>query len=155
MMESRKVFVGIDVCKRWLDVHVRPAGAQRRFANDADGWQELRTWLSGFAVKGLVMEATGGYERGVADALQTWDIPAAVVNPRQVRDFAKAMGKLAKTDRLDAAVLAYYAEVFPARPWIALSPLEVRLSQHGAVRDLLAKEIRACPTRWNTSPMGP
>jgi len=103
------VFVGIDVSSKRLDVALRP-GSALSFPNDPDGVEALVVALEGKAVELVVVEATGGYETLCVTALSTAKIPVAVVNPRQVRDFAKAIGRLAKTDGIDAEVLARFAE---------------------------------------------
>lgn len=107
---STPVFVGIDVSKAQLDVAVRPDG---RFAvsNDEAGIAQVIERLSAEPPALVVVEATGGFEMPLAGALAAASVPVVVVNPRQVRDFAKAAGKLAKTDTLDAQTLAHFAEV--------------------------------------------
>jgi transposase len=111
-------FVGIDVSKDRLDVHLRPQGEAFAVARDGEGLAQLVERLRGLALTLVVMEATGGYETVVASALAAAQLPLAVVNPRQIRDFARATGKLAKTDRIDAAAIAHFAEAVrpPARP---------------------------------------
>jgi transposase len=109
-------FVGIDVSEEWLDIAVRPDGASWRTPNDAEGITALVARLTPMAPTLVVLEATGGYEAVVALELGTAKLPVAVVNPRQVRDFARASGQLAKTDRLDAAVLAHFAEAIRPDP---------------------------------------
>lgn len=104
-------FVGIDVSKAWLDVAGRPGPNPYRVANDPDGIAALVAELKGQAPALVLLEATGGLEIAVVAALHVAGLPVAVVNPRQVRDFARATGQLAKTDRLDAALLARFAEV--------------------------------------------
>lgn len=100
---------GIDVSKQHLDAC---CGEQmRRFANDGPGWGELTAMLRGLDVDLVVIEATGGYERGLVCALQEAGLAVARVNPRQSRDFAKSMGVLAKTDQVDARVLRDFADV--------------------------------------------
>jgi transposase len=100
---------GIDVSKQTLDVC---CGSQEaRFANDAGGWDELAAMLWAAAVDVVVVEATGGYERSMVCALQQAGMCVARVNPRQARDFAKSMGVLAKTDRVDARTLRGFADV--------------------------------------------
>lgn len=108
--------VGIDVAKAWLDIAVRPGGAQWRVANGAAAWPALIEQVRALRPHVVVLEATGGYERGVVAALAAAGLPVVVVNPRQVRDFAKATGKLAKTDVLDAHVLAHFAEAVRPEP---------------------------------------
>jgi transposase len=111
-------FVGIDVAKDRLDVHLRPSGEAFAVACDGKGLAMLVKRLQGLAPALVAMEATGGYETVVASALGAAQLPLAVVNPRQIRDFARATGKLAKTDRIDAAAIAHFAEAVrpPARP---------------------------------------
>jgi len=110
--------VGIDVSKDRLDVHLRPSGESFAVARDGDGLAALVERLQALAPALVVMEATGGYETIVASALGAAHLPLAVVNPRQIRAFARATGRLAKTDRLDAAAIAHFAEAIrpPARP---------------------------------------
>lgn len=100
---------GIDVSKQHLDVCL--AGEQRRLDNDASGWNELIAMLRAAQADLIVLEATGGMERGVVCALQGAGMQVARVNPRQARDFAKSMGVLSKTDRIDARCLRDFADV--------------------------------------------
>ena len=102
-------YAGIDVSKKTLDVAVTP-NHRFQFSNDEVGIAALVVRLQQLAPSLVVLEATGGFERAAAQALTRARIPAAVVNPRQVRDFARALGKLAKTDRIDAWVLARFAD---------------------------------------------
>lgn len=108
-------YVGIDVSQAALDVAVHE-GATRQVANDARGCTEVVTQLRALGVTLVVLEATGVYHRAVTTALVTAGIPVAVVNPRQVRDFARSTGQLAKTDRLDAAMLARFAATVRPTP---------------------------------------
>lgn len=110
MRESERRCVGIDVAKATLDVQVRPSDERWSVANDEAGIRTLVEQLRNLAPAQVVLEATGGYQLAVVSALAAAALPVVVVNPRQVRDFAKATGRLAKTDRLDAAVLARFAE---------------------------------------------
>lgn len=112
-------WVGVDVAKDALDVATTGGtGAGWRTTNDEAGWATVVTRLRAVPVGLIVLEATGGYESGVATALALAGLPVAIVNPRQVRDFAKAAGILAKTDALDARVLADFAARMtpPVRP---------------------------------------
>jgi transposase len=118
-------FVGIDVSKARLDVAVRRSGASESFLNDAAGIKELVKRLAEIQATLIVLEATGGVERGVTRALASAALPVVVVNPRQVRDFAKATGQLAKTDHIDAVVLARFAEA--VRPAVRPLPDEITL----------------------------
>jgi transposase len=110
------MFVGIDVSKDRLDVHVRPSGQVMAVARDGDGIEELVTTLQKMAPRLIVLEATGGFETVVAAAIGACGLPLAVVNPRQIRDFARACGQLAKTDALDAAIIAHFAEAVHPEP---------------------------------------
>ena len=117
-MSGTPVWIGIDVAKAWLDVASTAGEAVRRFANDPDGIAALVAALRPQAPSLIVLEATGGHETAVTVALAAAGLPVAVVNPRQVRDFARASGPLAKTDALDARILARFAQRMqpPARP---------------------------------------
>jgi len=109
-MTEAQLHVGIDVSKGTLDVAVAPTGQQWRVSNTEEGLGPLVKRLQGLSPALVVLEATGSLEVPVAAALGAAGLPVAVVNPRQVRDFARATGKLAKTDKLDAQVLALFAE---------------------------------------------
>lgn len=109
-------FIGLDVSKEFLDLAVRPAGRIWRCANTAVAFETLIPELTALAPTLIVMEATGGLELPVAAALSATGLPVVVANPRQVRDFAKATGHLAKTDKLDAQVLAQYGEALRPTP---------------------------------------
>ena len=102
-------FIGIDVSKARLDVAVHETQEVFQVTNDADGIAELVTKLQSKQCQLIVLEPTAGYQVPVVSALLMADLPVAVVNPRQVRDFARACGKLAKTDKIDALVLAHFA----------------------------------------------
>lgn len=112
------MFVGIDVSKDRLDVHLRPAGEAFIVTRDDVGIEALAGRLVALQPELVVLEATGGFETVVAAGLAAAGLPLAVVNPRQIRDFARATGRLAKTDPLDAAVIAHFAEAVrpQARP---------------------------------------
>lgn len=102
--------VGIDVSKEQLDVFFHPGGERLALANEPQGHRELRKRLSGERPRLVVLEATGGYEVPLVAALAGAGLPVVVANPRQVRDYARATGRLAKTDALDAQVLALFGE---------------------------------------------
>ena len=132
-MESLEVYVGIDVSKARLDVAVRPSGEGWQITHDTHGIATLVERLQALAPVLVVLEATGGMELPLAGELAAGGLPVVVVNPRQVRDFAKATGKLAKTDSIDAHVLAHFAGA--VQP--ALRPLP----------DASAQELRALSVR--------
>ena len=116
MATSTASFVGIDVSKHQLDVAVRPRGETWTAAHDEAGLSALVARLRALAPTLIVLEATGGWEVALAGALVAATLPVAVVNPRQVRDFARSTGTLAKTDRLDAQMLAEFAEAVRPEP---------------------------------------
>lgn len=118
MTPSPERFVGIDVSQDVLDVHVRPDQTACQFANTTEGIAALVAWLQSIPVTLIVLEASGGYENEVLSTLSLGGLPVCLVNPKRVRDFAKARGRLAKTDAIDAAVLADFAQTFrpPVRP---------------------------------------
>jgi transposase len=116
MREADDVVVGIDVAKAVLDVAVRPQSEERHLANDAAGIAEIVEWLQALHPQVIVVEATGGYEAALVAELGVAGLPVAVVNPRQVRDFARATGRLAKTDRLDAQALAHFGQAVRPTP---------------------------------------
>lgn len=111
-----EVFVGIDVSKHAWDVCMLPAMVRRSFPASEEGLAAILELLRQHPATLIVLEATGGYERRLAAGLQDAGCEVAIVNPRQVRDFAKALGRLAKTDRLDAEVLALFAQKIQPRP---------------------------------------
>lgn len=113
---SSALWVGIDVSKDFLDVHVRPSAQAFRVANDEDGFTDLVARLQSLRPAAVVLEATGGYEIPVVAALANAGLAPAVVNPRQARRFAEGVGRLAKTDPIDAAVLAHFAEAVRPEP---------------------------------------
>jgi transposase len=112
--------LGVDVSKDTLDAHARNAKQDRRFANSPAGVAELVVWAKTHAPTRIIFESTGPYQKLAVGALLTEGLPAVVVNARQVRDFAKGTGQLAKTDAIDAAILAHFGEVVPT----TVKPLE-------------------------------
>jgi transposase len=131
-----EIFVGVDVSKDWLDVAISSTDTEVRFSNDERGVAQLVTLVAAQERTLVVMEATGGYERLATASLLKALLQVAVVNPRQVRDFAKSTGQLAKTDKLDAGILARFAEA--VRPEIR--PLPDALAQ--AFGELIARRTQ-------------
>lgn len=132
-MQPHETFVGIDVCKDHLDVHISSTNSSFRLENTPSGVSFLKEHLKDHSVTLIVLEATGGYERLCASFLSALSLPVAVVNPREVRDFARAKRILAKTDRLDARVLALFAEAM--RPPVRALPSD----EEQALRDLVTR----------------
>jgi transposase len=117
------VNVGIDVSKEQLDVAVRPSGERLRVGNDEEGCTRLRKRLVKLKPERIVVEPTGGYESRVVQTLVSAKLPVVVINARQIRQFAQATGRLAKTDTIDAEVLAHFGEA--VKPEIRPIPDEI------------------------------
>lgn len=128
-----EIFIGIDVAKRRLDLHARPGDEHWTSNHDEAAIQELVDRLQSRRPRLVVLEATGGLQTRLAGRLAAAGLPVAVVNPRQVRDFARATGRLAKTDRLDAEAIARFAEATRPEP----RPLDDEASQ--ALKALVAR----------------
>jgi len=139
----RFIGAGVDVSKAFLDVAVHGMPAVRRFANDALGCAQIHAWLGPMQLSQVVLEATGGYEQAALDALYAHGLPMVRINPRQVRDFAKATGQLAKTDRLDARVLAHMASVLTLVAYRPLDAKAAHLKQFHLRRGHLVQMISA------------
>jgi len=138
------IFIGIDVSKARLDVAMRPSGKTFSVANDGRGIAALTRRLQRFKPLRIVLEATGGFESSAAYQLAAAGLPAAVVNPRQVRNFARASGRLAKTDSIDAHILAHFAEaLMPASralPDTDARELAVFLSRRRQIVEMITAE---------------
>jgi transposase len=145
-------YVGIDVAKAGLDVAVRPSGETWRVGRDEAGLDALVERLTALAPAGVIVEASGGYEAAVVGALAAGGLAVHVVNPRQVRDFARAVGQLAKTDRLDAALLALFGERVQPAPRPLPSAAERDLQALMARRRQLAAMLAAERNRRLTAP---
>jgi transposase len=152
-MTVSPVFVGIDVAKDTLDIALRPSEQLWQVSYDDAHVAALVTQLRALSPTRIVVEATGGLERTVVAALAAAQLPVVVINPRRARDFAKATGRLAKTDRIDAQVLAHYGDAI--RP--SLRPLpDADLQQLRAVVDRrrqLLDMMSAEQNRLSTSPV--
>jgi transposase len=143
-MSNAPTFVGIDVSKAHLDVAIRPGGPPERAPNDPAGIAALVVRLEPLAPTLVVVEATGGMELPLVAALQVAGIPVAAINPRQARDFARAVGRLAKTDRIDAEVLARFAEAVRPEPRppvpAEVKALDALLSRRGQLLEMRLME---------------
>lgn len=122
-----RIICGVDVSKEWLDAYVEPCGAADRFGNDAAGIAELAGFCRFHAVDLLVMEASGSYEQPAFLLLWEMGQPCGIANARAVRYFAESMGFLEKTDKIDAAIIARYAEAKRLKPTPPPSPAQRRL----------------------------
>lgn len=150
MEQSTPVTAGVDIGKDHLDVCLHPGGIEQRFTNDAKGHRALVVWLAPHPLARVVYEATGAYHRAFERALAQAGLPLAKVNPRQARRFAEATGRLAKTDRCDAALLARLGALLepPVRP--APSPLLGTLRELHGARQALIKDRTAALNRQKT-----
>src|SRR5512135_1263298 len=109
-MAEEKIFVGIDVSKAWLDIAVLPAQASWQVENTGKGFKDLITKLAPLPLDRIVVEATGGYETALVERLAREGLPVCRVNPGRVRRFAQGLNWLAKTDKIDARLLARFGE---------------------------------------------
>ncbi len=140
---SATVTVGIDVAKATVEVRVLGAsGVDTAFNNDPQGHAALVEQLQALSVRLVVMEATGGYEAALACALQAAGLPVAVINPRQARDFARSMGELAKTDGVDAQLLAEFARTLLQRPDLGRFLLPLADPQRAELNALVTRRLQ-------------
>ena len=151
-MTPPQIFVGIDIAKRQLDIATRPSGEIWAATNDATGIQTLVQRLRCLRPALVAVEATGGYELSLVLALATAQLPFTVANPRQVRDFAKGMGILEKTDKIDARVLAHFADVVRPEPRPLLSEAVQKLNALVVRRRQLVDMLTAEENRRATAP---
>lgn len=140
-MKTSLIQVGIDVAKADLQVAARQQNL--RYPNTPSGHRQLLSWLRTLGPVHVVLEATGGYENQLLSALHAQAISVSRVNPRQVRDFAKASGRLAKTDKIDAVVLAEFATALPPRPTLPPDPAVARLVEWVRTRAQLLAQSTA------------
>ena len=149
---TSETYVGVDVCKRWLDVAVHESRQAWRVSNDAKGFASLIAKLKEIEPAMIAFEATGGYESRCVKALCEAGLVVGVVNPTRVRRFAQAMGIAAKTDKIDARVIAHYASVAQINPRSAQTPLEERLAAYVERRRQLLSVVVAEKNRLSTCP---
>jgi transposase len=144
IMDSDKVFIGVDISQDSLDMVAYPTGQIWQYKNSKGGITKAIAKLRGLELKLIVMEATGGLEKPLCEALFQAGLPAAIVNPRRIRDFGRSMGILAKTDKLDAKVMAYFAaKIEPAPRPIqdeASQKLENLLTRRSQISDMIVAE---------------
>jgi transposase len=143
MSTSSEIFAGIDVSKSHLDLALRHSRKSWRFSNDPDGIDKLTNLLLKHRPTLIVLEATGGYEQAAFRSLSTRQLAVAIVNPKRVRDFARANGRLAKTDRIDAHNLAHFAQVVRPHPHPPSTEARQRLVGFMARRRQLHRMITA------------
>jgi transposase len=140
-IQSEKYYGGIDVSKAILDVFILPLKQSIQVTNDSKGIEKLIKKLHSWSNISIVMEATGGYEKAIAQSLAKADFAVAVINPRPIRDFAKALGKLAKTDKMDAQVIALFAEKIQPKANVMCDENQQKLTESNARRRQLVDMI--------------
>ena len=143
MPNDKEHFVGIDVAKDWFDVAVLGEKGTRQCANTKKGIRELVQWVNQVQPKLIVVEATGGYEEALGLALFEAGLPVALVSPQRVRQYARAKGRLAKTDPLDAQLLAEYGKAIQPRLFVDKSEERKQLSALVARRNQLKGMLQA------------
>jgi len=140
-IQNEKCYIGIDISKAMLDVFISSNNIYLQLENNTAGIRKLIKKLKLFPDCLVVMESTGGYEKPVAQALAKENISIAVINPRQIRDFAKALGKLAKTDRIDAKVIAIFAEKMQPKTNVPFDKNQEKLTEYNTRRRQLVDMI--------------
>jgi len=152
-MTTASAWIGVDICKKFLDVG-STTGTPVRVANDADGRAALARRLKGENVRGVIVEATGGLERALVQALDAERVPASIVNPARVRKFAEGTGQLAKTDRIDAMILARFGAYMQPAPTLLPDAPRQQLRDLIAYRSQITREItaRAAQVRLYAAP---
>lgn len=154
MDKSNKIYIGIDVSKAILDVYILPTNKYMQFKNSPEDIQKLVKKLSVFSDALIVMESTGGYEKSVANALHEASAAVCIINPRQVRDFAKALGKLAKTDKIDAEVIALFACKLEPKANVRYKKEYNDLNDNNARRHQLIEMIKMEKNRLDKASLG-
>lgn len=145
------VYVGVDVCKEWLDIHLHPLGESRRFGNDKTGIRQLKRMLAKYGPQSIVMEATGKFHRLAHRSLSADGFCVSIVDPLRARMFARACGYLAKTDRLDARLLALLAASLRPGADRPPSPRIEALQELVNARSAAKGEITALQNRATTA----
>jgi transposase len=141
MSQEEKIYIGIDVSKTDLDVYILPQKKYMCFKNDKQEIKKLIEKIKLFSNALVVMESSGGYESSLAYGLMEKNISTSVVNPRQIRDFAKALGRLAKTDRIDAEIIALFASKIEPKPQVMYTKEQRLLSNNNTRRTQLIQMI--------------
>src|SRR5689334_19623660 len=143
MFQEEKIYIGIDVSKANLDVFILPKRKYMQFSNDAVDIQKLLAKVKLFPNALIVLESTGGYEVSVNNALSKANLNVCVVNPRQIRDFAKASGRLAKTDKVDAEIITLFASKMELEPNVVYNEKQQAMAANNARRRQLVDMIIA------------
>lgn len=151
MIEHNEIYAGVDVSKQNLDVALSDRREVRSFPNDPAGRQELLDWLVEIEPQMICLEATGSLHRALVQMLHPYGLPIAVVNPRQIRNFAKAKNQLAKTDQIDARLIAEFARLMTPRETTAISPDQQNLRDLTTRRRQLSRMLIAEKNRFQAA----
>lgn len=141
-MTTSGAWIGVDICKKYLDV-AAVTGTPVRVTNDADGRTALARRLKAQNVRGVIVEATGGLERALIQAFDAEAVPASIVNPARVRKFAEGIGQLAKTDKIDAPILARFGDYMQPAPTVLADEHRQKMRDLIAYRSQITREITA------------
>lgn len=138
---DEKSYIGLDISKNFIDVYILPSNKYMQFNNNDKNIKKLVKKIKMLPKQLVVMEATGGYEKAVAESIAKEELAVCVVNPRQIRNFAKAMGKLAKTDKVDAMIIATYAQKISPKPNVSCDKEQQKLQEVSRRRQQLVDLI--------------
>lgn len=141
MSKKEKVYIGIDVSKHVLDVYIVPHCKYMQFKNESGDIKKMVKKFALFPESLIVMESTGGYENALAYGASQAGLKVCRTNPRQIRDFGKALGKLAKTDKIDSEIIALYASKIEPKPNVVYNEEQIKLSDNAARRKQLIDMI--------------
>lgn len=145
------VYIGVDVCKEWLDIHIHPLSHSERVRNDKTGIRQFKRIAAKLKPETIVMEATGKFHRAAHRSLSADGFPVTIVNPLRARMFARSCGYLAKTDRLDARLLALLAEALKPEPSRPSTPTVEALQELVNARQAAQSDLVALKNRYRTS----
>jgi transposase len=152
MSKEEKIYIGIDVSKAVLDVFILPSKKYMQFDNNETGIKKLVSKIKLFSNSLVVLESTGGYETPIAYALSEVEVETCMINPRQIRDFAKAMGQLAKTDKIDAEMIALFASKIEPKANVSINKAQRALHHNNARRQQLIDMITMEKNRLDKAP---
>jgi transposase len=141
MYQEEKIYIGIDVSKTTLDIYILPQKKHMQFSNNLEGIKKLLSKAKLFTNSLVIMESTGGYETPVSRALCQENLDVCVINPRQIRDFAKALGKLAKTDKVDAQIIALFGMKMEPHPNVVYNEKQQTIAANNVRRRQLIDMI--------------
>ena len=135
-----ETYIGIDISKKTFDIYMTTNQKHKSFKYTEANIKECVQWFDSLLPSLIVMEATGGYETPLASALIAKGLPVKVMNPRRIRDFAKAKGQLAKTDKIDARIIAEYGETFNPPPQKEIDEISIKIKRTAMTRAKMAAD---------------